>query len=376
MGDQIDRVGRKFWPICRCKSTCIHRYIVAGEGICTPCKRAPASSPHSSSRRNRALGSYDVFVYRSMSRGLNKAWQHTVHRQRLFPRCVVEDNSVRFRRISFSFVLLLLSPTRIHGLDRHPIAFFRQDDARPHTPLVSVEYLRNAAVFLWTASFSDLSSIEAVWHQLEPQLRPGVDLQETLEDTPPSALYKQVVIAFRPAFAVANRPSTTFYFPRRTSAYRPLSHAPGSETALEGDDSSEFLNVCASSGSAHVPPSIPTAHPSTEPQSPLSQPFREIALRCYLSRCHSLMKPCNHYVSSRKSIAGRGGRAVSLLASHQGEQDSTPGRVTGFSHVGIVLDDAVGRRVFSVICRFPRPFIPALLHTHLKHPHRLSRPHC
>ncbi|KAJ8870889.1 hypothetical protein PR048_027190 [Dryococelus australis] len=46
---------------------------------------------------------------------------------------------------------------------------------------------------------------------------------------------------------------------------------------------------------------------------------------------------------------------------------------SGFLYVGIVPDDAVGRRVFSGISRFPRPFIPALLHTHLSHPHRLSR---
>ncbi|KAJ8887429.1 hypothetical protein PR048_013644, partial [Dryococelus australis] len=43
------------------------------------------------------------------------------------------------------------------------------------------------------------------------------------------------------------------------------------------------------------------------------------------------------------------------------------------SQVGIVLNDAVGRRVFSAISRFPRPFIPAVLHTHLNHPHQLSR---
>ncbi|KAJ8865557.1 hypothetical protein PR048_033077 [Dryococelus australis] len=35
------------------------------------------------------------------------------------------------------------------------------------------------------------------------------------------------------------------------------------------------------------------------------------------------------------------------------------------SHVGIVLDDATGRRVFSGIYRFDHPCIPALLHTHL-----------
>ncbi|KAJ8876083.1 hypothetical protein PR048_023992 [Dryococelus australis] len=41
---------------------------------------------------------------------------------------------------------------------------------------------------------------------------------------------------------------------------------------------------------------------------------------------------------------------------------------SGFSQMGIVPDDAVGRRVFSGIFRFSRPFTPALLHTHLTPP--------
>ncbi|KAJ8866003.1 hypothetical protein PR048_033527 [Dryococelus australis] len=49
------------------------------------------------------------------------------------------------------------------------------------------------------------------------------------------------------------------------------------------------------------------------------------------------------------------------LASHRGEPGSIPGRVTRFSQVGIVPDDAVGWRVFSGISSIPRPFIPALL---------------
>ncbi|KAJ8890078.1 hypothetical protein PR048_009585 [Dryococelus australis] len=56
--------------------------------------------------------------------------------------------------------------------------------------------------------------------------------------------------------------------------------------------------------------------------------------------------------------------AVRLLASHLGEPVQSPGQVTsGFSQVVIVPDDADGRRIFSGISRFPRPFIPALLHT-------------
>ncbi|KAJ8882504.1 hypothetical protein PR048_014315 [Dryococelus australis] len=58
----------------------------------------------------------------------------------------------------------------------------------------------------------------------------------------------------------------------------------------------------------------------------------------------------------------------------KGDQGSIPGRVTGFSQLGIVLEEAVGWRVFSGISRFPRPFIPAPLHTHLNHHQQLSRP--
>ncbi|KAJ8881484.1 hypothetical protein PR048_017965 [Dryococelus australis] len=46
---------------------------------------------------------------------------------------------------------------------------------------------------------------------------------------------------------------------------------------------------------------------------------------------------------------------------------SLPGN-SGFLHVGIVSDDAAGRRVFPGFSRCSRPFIPALFHTHLSHP--------
>ncbi|KAJ8887527.1 hypothetical protein PR048_013743 [Dryococelus australis] len=47
--------------------------------------------------------------------------------------------------------------------------------------------------------------------------------------------------------------------------------------------------------------------------------------------------------------------AERLARSHQGEPGSILGLVTGFSHVGIVPDDAVCRRVFSETSRFSRP---------------------
>ncbi|KAJ8871850.1 hypothetical protein PR048_028190 [Dryococelus australis] len=55
--------------------------------------------------------------------------------------------------------------------------------------------------------------------------------------------------------------------------------------------------------------------------------------------------------------------------SHLHEPGLIPGTVTPrFSHVGIVSDDAAGWLVFSGISHFPRPCIPALLHTHLTSP--------
>ncbi|KAJ8867516.1 hypothetical protein PR048_031318 [Dryococelus australis] len=71
----------------------------------------------------------------------------------------------------------------------------------------------------------------------------------------------------------------------------------------------------------------------------------------------------------KNSYGGRGGVVVRLLASHLGEPDSIPGGVTpGFSHSGIVPDDAAGWRVFLGISRSSRPFVPTLLHTYLALP--------
>ncbi|KAJ8873542.1 hypothetical protein PR048_024360 [Dryococelus australis] len=82
---------------------------------------------------------------------------------------------------------------------------------------------------------------------------------------------------------------------------------------------------------------------------------------CEIALFHLACDNC-FYVLLR--LLGRGGCAVSLLASNQDKQGSIPGRVApGFSHVGVVPDDGAGWWVFSGISRFPRPFIPTLLHS-------------
>ncbi|KAJ8889176.1 hypothetical protein PR048_008670 [Dryococelus australis] len=76
-----------------------------------------------------------------------------------------------------------------------------------------------------------------------------------------------------------------------------------------------------------------------------------------------LLSP-TQYLSPTPSCSS--GVVVRLLASHLGEPVSIPGGVArGFSHVGIVPDNGAGWWGFLGISRFPYPFIPALLHTHL-----------
>ncbi|KAJ8893489.1 hypothetical protein PR048_006087, partial [Dryococelus australis] len=63
---------------------------------------------------------------------------------------------------------------------------------------------------------------------------------------------------------------------------------------------------------------------------------------------------------------------------HSSVPGSIPGRATPeFSHLGIVPDNAFGRRVSWGISRFHSPYIPALLRFNISFdPHRLSIPYC
>ncbi|KAJ8867772.1 hypothetical protein PR048_031575 [Dryococelus australis] len=66
---------------------------------------------------------------------------------------------------------------------------------------------------------------------------------------------------------------------------------------------------------------------------------------------------------------GHSGVVIRLLPSHFGELGSISGEVIPrFLHVGIVPDNAAGRRVFSGTSRFFCPFISTLLHTCLASP--------
>ncbi|KAJ8896225.1 hypothetical protein PR048_001568, partial [Dryococelus australis] len=69
------------------------------------------------------------------------------------------------------------------------------------------------------------------------------------------------------------------------------------------------------------------------------------------------VRNARHHFTSVFLCTLRQGNAVNLLVSHQGELGSI-----------LVPDDAVGRRVFSRISRFPLPCIPEPFHTHLNPP--------
>ncbi|KAJ8870076.1 hypothetical protein PR048_029087 [Dryococelus australis] len=64
---------------------------------------------------------------------------------------------------------------------------------------------------------------------------------------------------------------------------------------------------------------------------------------------------CNQAHLIRNTHSSSDLRAVIPIASHRGEPGSVPGRVTGFSHVLIVPDNVVGRRVFGDLPFSPVP---------------------
>ncbi|KAJ8890819.1 hypothetical protein PR048_010328 [Dryococelus australis] len=69
-------------------------------------------------------------------------------------------------------------------------------------------------------------------------------------------------------------------------------------------------------------------------------------------------------------------RRMSMASNQHGNNRISLGYTPGCSCVGIVPEDAAGRRVSSGFSHLPRRFIPAQLHTHLNHPNWLSRPRC
>ncbi|KAJ8872693.1 hypothetical protein PR048_026306 [Dryococelus australis] len=98
------------------------------------------------------------------------------------------------------------------------------------------------------------------------------------------------------------------------------------------------------------PPPLFSLHVATWLRELLFSPVGRIDYRCVEQRHSS--------ASCKQSLTkwGRGGRAVSPLASHLGEPGLIPGRVTGFSHVGIVAGRCRWSAGFLGDLPFPPPF--------------------
>ncbi|KAJ8865916.1 hypothetical protein PR048_033439 [Dryococelus australis] len=133
-----------------------------------------------------------------------------------------------------------------------------------------------------------------------------------------------------------------------------------------------------------VQPRIEPGSPWWEASVLIAQPSWLLKVR---KRFVSSLQPVIHNVQCMTRVVYQPGietgspwweaSTVSLLASHQGYPGSIPDRVTPDFRMweeSCRTMPLVGG-FFSGISRFPPPFsIPAPLHTHFNHPHRLSRP--
>ncbi|KAJ8875096.1 hypothetical protein PR048_022987 [Dryococelus australis] len=102
------------------------------------------------------------------------------------------------------------------------------------------------------------------------------------------------------------------------------------------------------------------------PQSPVHQHVHDSSISSAPACTRLLNLQCTSMYMITQSPVHQHVHDYSISSAPVCETDSTPDEVaSGIPHVGIVLNDAAGRRVFSGISRFPRHCIPTLLHTHL-----------
>ncbi|KAJ8875301.1 hypothetical protein PR048_023196 [Dryococelus australis] len=144
--------------------------------------------------------------------------------------------------------------------------------------------------------------------------------------------------------------------------YLPAERQASCEISASRVFSSGWVEValpCLTGGWTAGPPTIKLVFPTTIPL-PLQSPKLTVTCICTASTAcpgfplalHAMLvqRPFYHEPPILNTSV-----LNSTLASHQGEPVSMPGRVTGFSQVGVVPDDTVGRRISSGVSRFPTP---------------------
>ncbi|UYV70421.1 SETMAR [Cordylochernes scorpioides] len=67
----------------------------------------------------------------------------------------------------------ILRPVLLPFLSHHPGLTFQQDNARPHTARVTIDYLQSCRTLQWPARSPDLSPIEHIWDVMGRRLQPS-----------------------------------------------------------------------------------------------------------------------------------------------------------------------------------------------------------
>ncbi|UYV79200.1 hypothetical protein LAZ67_17001487 [Cordylochernes scorpioides] len=65
----------------------------------------------------------------------------------------------------------ILRPVLLPFLSHHPVLTFQQDNARPHTARVTMDFLQSCRTLLWPARSPDLSPIEHIWDVMGRRLQ-------------------------------------------------------------------------------------------------------------------------------------------------------------------------------------------------------------
>ncbi|KAJ8889352.1 hypothetical protein PR048_008851 [Dryococelus australis] len=151
---------------------------------------------------------------------------------------------------------------------------------------------------------------------------------------------------------------------------------PPARLSAESTTGGEFNNnATATPITAAVRASVPSPHecavrctrdsPTKVTSSRLRSVITSYSLGSTILNCLNgrLKNSCNSYYLYVFILYLGGATVANALASHQGDPGSIPGGFTpGYSHVGMVPEDAACRRVFSGYFRFPRLYIPVPLH--------------
>ncbi|KAJ8897805.1 hypothetical protein PR048_003155 [Dryococelus australis] len=279
-----------------------------------------------------------------------------------------------------------------HSAARRPKYLAHLPPPHTHTPLVARKKgevgggRRSLHVRSAEGSPSRLSAgWIVVWQRLVPAhaQRPAFSRRSATEDLTAGLIasgrapWEHFTVCARrqspaPAMPVSSRPGTSceplLYSPRASSLSADrlfFSLTLHSSTAIQASFTLPRKVVSYSAPTETAPRRVSFRPPTVSPPPPEQTRERDSHESARATR----RRRASTQLTSLSAEWSCSGVAVRLLASHIDEPDSIPGGVApGFSHVGIVPDNATGRQVSCSSSRFSRLWIPALLHTYLISP--------